>query len=274
MTDAITTQAEGPFRLAPREPRTEAQQALDMIERVASDATIDISRLEKLFELRKQILAEQKQIEAERARREFDKSMAEAQADIEPAVRNKKNTHTNSTYADLAAVHKVVLPIITRRGFATTFTMGETAKPQHYRIICRTSNHGHTQIDEADFPFDEAGAKGGANKTPLHGFKSVVTYAQRILTLMIWNVATEDDDENAGGAGPVITADQAEQLAARLKTIDRTPDQFVAWYAKFKKLKLATLADIPATMFEEAKEKIEDTIAEVVKKRSNAQGGA
>lgn len=265
MTDAIATQAEGPFHFSQVARRSEAQQALDMIERVASDSSIDISRLREMFELRKQILAEQKQSEAEIARREFDKSMAEAQAEIEPAVRNKKNTHTNSTYADLAAVHKVVLPIITRRGFATTFTMGETAKPQHYRIICRTSNHGHTQIDEADFPFDEAGAKGGANKTPLHGFKSVVTYAQRILTLMIWNVATEDDDGNKGGGRAVepITEEQVKLLTERTAG-SKMMQPLLALF------KITAITDLPANKFDAAMEEINKAIAWQARERSEA----
>jgi hypothetical protein len=65
--------------------------------------------------------------------------------------------------------------------------------------VCEVSHSlGHTKRFHLEAAPDTIGPKGTANKTPLHGLGSTVSYLRRYLTCMIFNVVvrSEDNDGN------------------------------------------------------------------------------
>jgi len=61
---------------------------------------------------------------------------------------------------------------------------------------------GHNKRHHIDLPPDDSGAKGNVNKTGVQAAGSTNAYARRYLSLMIFNVSTEDDnDGNTAGKG-------------------------------------------------------------------------
>lgn len=206
-----------------------AGSLLQAIERVASNPAMDIEKIERLFAMHQQLMAR----EAEAA---FNGAMARAQARIVPVVANRRNAHTNSMYADLGAIAKVIAPLYTAEGLSISFdadrpALGSDGKPLNpppegwFRTIAIVSHSGgHSRLHHIDLPSDEAGVKGNANKTPIQGVVSMTTYGRRCLTCMVFNVSTGDDDGNS---------DKTEQLgddaiAAHSKALQeaKTPE---AW---------------------------------------------
>ncbi len=177
-----------------------------MIERVATDPNASIDKLERMMQMKERL-------DAEAARRQFNDAFAACQAKIPTVLRNRRNTQTNSNYADLAAVEAQTMPVITSHGFSMRFFPTKSEMDGHYGVDCVVSHRGgHSETHHADIPADATGAKGTVNKTRTHAFGSTMSYGRRYLHCMIWNIATADNDGNAAGARKSITADQFLEL--------------------------------------------------------------
>lgn len=164
---------------------------LSVIERAARDPNVDIAKMERLFEMHR--AAEMRQ--AEKA---FNAAMAAAQSELEPVTRDKRNSHVGNRYADLAAIADVAVPIIARHGLALSFGTGVSPQADHIRMVCDVTHAaGFSKRYESDLPYDFAGAQGKVNKTKIQAFGSTTTYGRRYMTLLIFNIATTDDDGNA-----------------------------------------------------------------------------
>ncbi|GJE26266.1 hypothetical protein LKMONMHP_1115 [Methylobacterium organophilum] len=230
-------------RPAPVSAQSETVAILSMIERAARDPSIDLDRMERLFEMREKMVARERETA-------FNAAMAAAQAEMPRVLRDAANSHTQSRYARLETIAKKITPIITRHGFSLSFDTGEPARPGEIRIVCSVAHKdGHTRTHQVDLPSDTAGAQGNRNKTPVQGFGSTVSYGRRYLTLMIFNVAltNEDDDGNAGrDAGPTITEDQLIELRDLVEAVGADLSKFV------RHLGVESLADLPANRFDAA----------------------
>jgi hypothetical protein len=216
---------------------------LSMIERAARDPAVDIAKMERLFEMHERI-------ESRRAEQAFNAAMAAAQAELAPVVRNKKNSETHSTYADLRAVSDAIKPIITKHGFAPSYGTDVSPRADHERIICDLAHKdGYSRRYMADVPFDNKGPKGTVNKSNTHAFGSTLSYGRRYLTLMMFDVATKDDDGNAAGSG-LISEAQYKELADLIRATGTDLDAFLQLGG------VESLADIPAAQFNGAKAKL------------------
>lgn len=222
--------------------QSESAAIISMIERAARDPAVDVDKFERLMKM-------QREMKAERAKEAFNTAMAAAQAELPQVVRKAENTQTKSTYATLEAIGAAIDPIITKHGFSQSFGTADSPTAGHYRVTCKTSNHGYEQFDFADVPVDIAGIAGTKNKTPTHAFASTLTYGRRILTMLIFNIKTTkfmpDDDGNAAGAA-TITDEQIETLQSLAMEVGADLPKFYAY------LKIKTLADLPAKDFDRA----------------------
>lgn len=179
---------------------------LTVIARAAADPNTDVDKLERLLAMQERVLAR----EAEQA---FNASMRTAQEEIKPVVKNRANSETKSRYADLEAISAAIDPIIHRHGFSPSFGTADCNIPGHYRVTCSLSHvGGHTREYQADVPVDNTGPKGSQNKTMTHGFGSALSYGRRYLKLLIFDVATTDDDGRAAGHGKAIDDQQLVTL--------------------------------------------------------------
>lgn len=178
---------------APQVPAiaSEAGALISMIERAARDPVVDIAKMERLFDM-------QERAEKRRAETAFNAAMAAAQAKLEPVGRGSKNTHTGSTYADLATIAEQAQPIVARHGFGLSFGTVQATMPDHIRMVCDVTHAaGHTKRYESEIPYDLAGSQGKVNKTKVQAFGSTTTYGRRYMMMLIFNIATADNDGNA-----------------------------------------------------------------------------
>jgi hypothetical protein len=169
-----------------------ADPLMSVIERAARDQNIDIDKLDRLL-----AMAERQRTQA--AEQAFNAAMAAAQTEMEPVRSDSSNPQTRSRYASYAALDRAVRPIYTRHGFGLSFNTGEGAPADQIRVLCFAShNAGYTRMYHIDMPADGKGAKGGDVMTKTHATGSGVSYGMRYLFKMIFNLATDiDDDGNA-----------------------------------------------------------------------------
>ncbi len=190
MNDLARTLPEAEIVPEPQELIVSEQSSgiLAVISRAATDPNIDIDKMERLLEMQTKLL--------ERAAKEaFSRALAQTQAEIPVIKKDSHNGHTQSNYASFGAINAVLMPIYAKHGFSLSFGTNPSTIENHLQIFCNVSHEqGHTEHYSYDLPYDGAGLRGNANKSPIHASASTVSYGQRYLTTMIFNVATSDDD--------------------------------------------------------------------------------
>lgn len=112
-------------------------------------------------------------------------------AEIEGAVKDAKNPHFKSKYADLPAVIAAIKPALVKHGLAFT----QPCQPSEDGVTVQTVLH-HASGETLDL----GSLFVPANKRDAQGFGSALTYARRYALVSAFGVPTEDDDGNAASA--------------------------------------------------------------------------
>lgn len=174
--------------VAVREPQAVERADVSMFERMASDPSVDVAKLEKLMELHERALART-------AQEQFNAAMARAQAKMRSIAADAENKQTNSKYASYAAMDKALRPIYSEEGLALSFNTGDAPVQDSLRVLCDVTHiGGHCKTYRIDLPADGKGAKGGDVMTRTHATGAAATYGMRYLLKMIFNVAVGEDD--------------------------------------------------------------------------------
>lgn len=234
-----------------------ADPMVSMIERVVLDPNASIEKLQKMLEMRERI-EDRAREEADRQKRTaYFRAMAECQKDLPVVVRNRKNDHTRSSYADLAAIETQAMPVIHDHGFTVSFQPAGMAQGCLRIKWTVAHNDGHWETDVAEVPIDAAGAKGGVNKTDTQAFGSTATYARRYLLCMLFNISTGDDNDGNARKQPegTISADQFRELRDLIDKAGANEGQFLGVYG------VTEAYDLPAKMFDPAKTILQQRIA-------------
>lgn len=180
---------------------------------MAMDKDVDADKLEKLMQLHERSQDRQ-------AEREFAEAMNACQAEMPAIARDAENKQTNSKYAKLESVDRQIKPIYIKHGFSLTFGTDSSPIEGHIRVTCICQHRGgHKRHYQGDFPLDDVGIKGNANKTAMHATGSTMSYGRRYLTLMIFHLVMggEDNDGNRHESVETITEDQAVQIKELLE---------------------------------------------------------
>lgn len=224
-----------------------------MIERIAMDPSVPIDRLEKMLAMKERMedrareqLREDREYEAKTA---YFAAMSACQKELPVVVKNKRNDHTRSNYADLAAIEDQAMPIIYKHGFGVSF------QPDGYNdlgelLIKWEISHsgGFVRNGVGAIPVDGAGSQGKVNKTGTQAFGSTATYGRRYLLCMLFNISTGDDrDGNTPPeASTVISADAAAQLRKKIEDTGMDIERFCL------RFNIQAVVDLPAKQFNEA----------------------
>jgi len=226
---------------------------MEVIARAVRDPSVDIDKMERLFGLHERMVARD-------AETEYSAAKAAAQAEMPQILRTGKNETTRSSFAELDEIAAKVDPIMAKHGFSMSYGTAESHLDNHYRVTCRLRHKGGFYEDfVADIPSDTVGMKGNQNKTATHGFGSTMSYGRRYLKLLVWDIATTDDDGQAATTGALIDFTNLNTLQARAAQVGATEEDFSAF------LKVPGLSHLPAARFTEA------MAALSAKERSNAK---
>jgi len=248
-----------------------------MIERIAMDPNIPIDRLEKMLSMKERM--EDRNREMAREDREYASrtayfaAMSACQSELPVVTKNRRNTHTKSNYADLAAIEEQAMPIIYKHGFGVSF------QPDGYNeigelLIKWEISHagGFVRNGIGAIPVDGAGAKGGVNKTGTQAFGSTATYGRRYLLCMLFNISTGDDrDGNQppadDGEAERITEAQASVIRDLVQKAELEIEQFCNHW------KIEAIPDIPSSKFNEVVASLRRRIAVIADRaKENANG--
>lgn len=194
------------------QPVDTATGIVQVIERAAMNPDVDIEKMERLLAMQERILDRN----AEAA---FAAAMTSVQSKLPTVLRNSDNTQTGSKYAKHEAMAKAIKPIYTSEGFSITFSEGDSTKERHIRIVgILRHSAGHKELHHVDLPLDNAGIKGNVNKTETHATGSTFSYGRRYLTLLMFDVATGDDNDG-NGPSDTITEEQEANLQALIEEV-------------------------------------------------------
>lgn len=175
---------------------SETDMMMQLIQQVALNPDIPVEKMQAIIDMKMQVFDKNAEIE-------FNKAMILAQQEMEPVTKTAKNNQTSSMYAKMENIAKQCKPIWTKHGFALQFGTADCPIENHYRVTCEVSHRaGFNKKYQADLPIDDEGVKGQKNKTGCHGFGSTMAYAQRYLTVMIFNITLEGVD-NDGNQHPI-----------------------------------------------------------------------
>lgn len=224
---------------------------MGLIAEMAREGKIDI--VEKLIGM--------KNAEADReARLAFVKDYAPMKAKLPKIVKNKKNDHTKSGYADLANINEVVDPVLGEYGFATsTKVIAQTATSVTVRAEL-IHKGGHREEMELTMPLDTTG--GNAKSAP-QSIVSTISYCKRAAKCAILDIAAGDEDTD-GNPTPTqpqfITIEQAADIDQRLRALDKDAiGRFLKW------AKIESITDLPAKNYTAAIKGIAASEAEAQK---------
>lgn len=203
----MTKQAE----LMPEEPVTamaapspHADEWMAMLERLASNPAVDLTKIEKLIDLRDRVAA----TEAEAA---FNAAYARMQTEL-PEITEKGKIIADgkfrSSYATFEDIMRAVRPIMGRHGFGIRFEHTTDGTRQRCTgILSHEAGHSIRDIFEA-LP------DSGGNKPAIQANGSTRSYGQRYTLIALLGIATRGQDDD----GETSQAPDA-------------PDGFDAWYA-------------------------------------------
>lgn len=208
----------------------------------------------------------------EKAKLAFMAAKVAAKAEIPRVLKSRKNDHTKSKYADLAAIDEAVTPAITRHGFTLDFTaIPSEGRAGYIDVTCTTLHReGHSESFTLPWPLDGEGMKGNTNKTPVQAMKSTITFARRTMKMMAFDIADADDEDgNAGNpARQTIDRDQMDILDALLTEWGGDRRTFFDFF------NVKGMADIAVSQFEKAKALLEKKIADKPAPKTDAEGEA
>lgn len=212
---------------APVAVQPETSALISMIERAARDPSVDIDKMERLFQMHERVEAKQRESA-------FNTAMAAAQAELRPVVRTLNNTQTSSKYADLAAISEAADPIIHAHGLGVITSEFTSALAQHVGVRIKVTHvAGYSESYDFNIPLDGTGLKGNPNKTATHAYASTITYGRRYAKCAVFDIATKNDtDGNSSAAGK--TNVEPATLDEIFKLIDDTHSErpwFLAHYS-------------------------------------------
>lgn len=202
--DQLVTMPPPDNELAPVASNGSSAAILSVIERAASDPSVDVEKMERLLKMQREIMAES-------AKAEFVNALANLQGTCPQIKRKSKGGHGN--YAKYEDMMKIVRPLMMENGFTETF---DTSTAERLvKVVCTLFHRaGHSTISTFEAPIDKSGSK-----NDIQAVASTISYGKRYsLGQALGLVFTDEDDD---GAAISAASEQAADLAPRPKPFDR-----------------------------------------------------
>ena len=247
MTNKLVTAEAQAISPAPVQ-MSQADAFLMTIQQAASDTSVDMDKMDRLY-------AMYKDVKAEEGRVLYNRAMATAQAEMPHIEKRHTNPQTRSKYAKFEDIIKAVKPTYTQNGFSLSFYKIDGAPEGFIRVECSVSHSGgDIRYFQDDSPIDNKGMGGKVNKTLTHGRQSAMTYSSRYLIGGIFSLEIGEDDNDGNEPVAKITKEQAEELIKNIHDADIDIARVRAWMRQT--LKIEEFEDINLNAYEGVKNKI------------------
>ena len=238
--------------VARREPSIPAapDPFVDFLERAVRDTSIDISRIQQLLDM-------QREVRRDRAEQSFYAAMNAAQSEMKAILRDAKNSETKQPYARLETIDRQIRPIVTNHGFSLSYGSAEPRQPGAVRVVCHVAHiDGHSRDYELEGALDTTGPKGGATKTSIQGLGSTVSYLRKYLKLMIFDLQLTNED-NDGASTETITDEQVMSIGDMVSECGLSDKGLAAF---LRLAGCASIREIPAYRYQDILQALRDKL--------------
>lgn len=237
---------------------TDPQAFMSVIQRAATDPSVDVSKMEKLWEMYKSIVQWQ-------AEKSFNAAYAQMQAKM-PVITERGEIKDNagkvrSQYAYFEDINDVVKPLMQEFGFAVMFKTDDTDLDKVRVIGILMHEDGHRESCPLPLPADTSGSKNA-----VQSYGSSISYAKRYILIDLLNITTRGLDDDGMSAGvQTITDSQAADLQALIDETKSDRAGFLAYLASVAKRPISSLENIPVNLHK--------TAIDALNKKRNAASG-
>lgn len=222
---------------------SQAPSMMELVLRAARDPAVDVSKMERLMQMAKDMRAEE-------AKTAYYADLAEMQDEL-PSIKERgeikiSENKPGQKYALWEDINAAIKPIMKKHGFAISFRTG-IAEGKITVTGVLSHRAGHSEYTTIHLPSDTSGSKNA-----VQAVGSSTSYGKRYTASALLNLTSggEDDDGNgAGGNGP-ITDEQVSTIAELLVRFDADVPKF----CKF--MGVAAVKDIPAKQYRKAIESL------------------
>ncbi len=214
------------------EPQNEMTSMLSIIERVALNPDADIEKMQKLLDMRLQLMNRD-------AQQAFAAAFAEMQPEL-PEIAERAKAH-NSKYATLEDINEAVKPILAKHGFGLSFRVNQESGAIRVTGII-SHKGGHSESTEMTLPADT-----GGSKNAVQAIGSSVSYAKRYVLSALLNISTRGEDDDAVQADPAPTVPQLESIKKLLmNSTQKAQDAFSEKYGSIAQVKRSQIDSLVA----------------------------
>lgn len=158
-----------------------------------------------------QLLAVQREYEANEARKAYSMALVGLKRDLPTVIARDKKVAFNDvkyTHASLAGVMEAVTGPLTQHGFSLTWK--PSTSKEGVSVTCRlTHADGHFEEAQISAPVDTSG-----KKSPAQGVASTITLLQRYTALSLLGIATADMKEPEPDAPDADAVNSTQNLRA------------------------------------------------------------
>ena len=192
---------------------------IEAIQRAASDPTVDVGKMQALLDMAERL-------QATSARIEFQAALARLQAKLPRITKDgaiSVNGVVRSRYAKLENIDRQIKPFLAEEGFAISF---DTELVDNKLVVEGRLTHsaGHSEIKKVPLALDTAGSKSATQSVG-----STISYGQRYLIKMFFNIVEQDEDTDGVAPLEPITTDQAIQLRDLMRETGANENRLLAW---------------------------------------------
>ena len=217
---------------------------LDVIQRAATDPTVDIDKMERLLAMRERYDAEQRKTA-------FLAALSALEAELPQIAKSgtilDREGNVRNRFAKMEDVDAAIRPLCKEHGFAFSFDSMVPVAGNITYTCTMSHREGHSETKQITLPIDK-----GGGRSDVQSVGSTTSYARRYLLGMHLHLVTRDeDDDGAGGRGP-ITAEQAELLRALMTDTKTNEAKFLNWLAA------PSIEEVPAANFARAMRALEE----------------
>ena len=238
----------------------ESGALISMIERAARDPSVDIDKMERLFQMHERV-------QAQSAKAAFIAAHAEMQPELPVIDRNgrierksrddsgQRQAAKATKYALWEDVVETINPILAKHGFSLSFRIKQEQRVEVTAVLGHRG--GHCEETSMLLGIDESGAKNN-----LQGWGSSVSYGKRYTAFALLNIVSRGDDDDGQKAADKptdATLDEITKLIDDSKS-DRT------WFLEHYSVE--TLDDLNGKQRNEIRSKLNAKIAAA--RRTNA----
>lgn len=225
----------------------ESSALIAMIERAARDPSVDIDKMERLFQMKERM-------DAMSAKSAYLSALSDMQPDlpvIEKLGKIERGKHKqtgeaqkSSPYARFEDVVEAIRPVLAKHGFSLSFRIDMTSEPGRLKTTGVLGHRaGHSEETSISLPIDDSGGKNN-----VQGWGSTASYGKRYTSFALLNIVArgEDDDGKAAGAGTTISQEQEDALRDKIEAVEADLPAFCKYF------KVDKISDMKASDYERA----------------------